>query len=133
MTTETTIRIVALCIALASTETLHGIARTIFLAPRLGKALAIKVSIVSGSLLALGVCYLLVPGIGLKEAKSLWGLGLLIALFMAGFDIAMGRLLLRRSWRKAFDDFDPRTGNYLLFGLLLLVSYPTLVMYLKGG
>jgi hypothetical protein len=58
-------------------------------------------------------------------------MGLAIACFMAAFDIAMGRLLLRRSWTKALSDLNPSTGNYLFFGLSLLVFYPLLVMYIK--
>lgn len=58
------LRLASLCILLASAETLHGIARTILLAPVVGKALAIKLSVVSGTLLAFGLCYFFVPSIG---------------------------------------------------------------------
>ena len=39
-------RIASLCLALAGVETLHGIARTVLLVPRIGKARARKVGIV---------------------------------------------------------------------------------------
>jgi hypothetical protein len=39
---------------------------------------------------------------------------------MAGFDLAMGMLVLRRSLARALEDFDPRTGNLLLVGLFWL-------------
>ncbi len=52
---------------------------------------------------------------------------------MATFDLAMGMLLLRRPWRKALQDFNPATGNLLVFGLLLLVLFPTLVARLRGA
>lgn len=133
MTVELLLRALSLCVALASVETLHGIARTVFLAPRLGKALAIKVSIVSGSLLAFTVCYLFVPGMGLTSLSSLLILGICLALFMASFDIALGLWLLRRSWRKALSDLDPRTGNLLIVGLSLLVFMPLLVMRLQSS
>ena len=55
-------------------------------------------------------------------------LGLVVALFMASFDVAMGKLLLRRSWTRVFSDFNPATGNYLLFGVFLLVTFPWLAM-----
>lgn len=133
MTSELLWRTLCLCVALAGVETLHGIARTIFLAPRVGKERAIKLSIVSGSVLAFGVCYAFVPSMGLYSAPSLLILGTCIALFMASFDIVLGRLLLRRSWGKAFSDLNPRTGNYLLYGLVLLVLDPLLVMRLRDG
>lgn len=124
-------RILALCIALAGVETLHGIFRATVLVPRIGKSGALKLSIVTGSALAFGVCYLLVPGIGVVQPAGLLAIGLALALFMAGFDIALAKMLLRRPWAKVFRDFDPRTGNYLSFGLLLLVFFPYVVMQLR--
>ena len=133
MSTDTLIRVLSLCVVLAGTETLHGIARTVLLVPRIGKERALKLSIVSGSLLAFGVCFALVPGVGLQGVREHIYLGAVLALFMAGFDIAMGLLLLRRSWKKALADFDPRTGNLLIVGLMLLVTFPAAVWLLRGS
>ncbi len=132
MTFDALVRSLSLCIVLAGTETLHGIARNVLLAPRIGKVRATKVSIVSGSLLAFAVCYLLVPGIGLRTVAGHLYLGAGVALFMAGFDVAMGRLLLKRSWARAFSDFNPATGNYLIFGLALLIFFPLVVAMVRG-
>ncbi|MHB1116912.1 hypothetical protein [Sideroxydans sp.] len=132
MTTELLLRTLSLCILLAGAETLHGIARTLFLVPRIGKQRALKLSILSGTALAFGICYLQVPGIGLSGLYEHLALGLVLAFFMASFDLAMGMLLLKRSFRKALDDFDPATGNMLVFGLAALVLIPAYVAYLKG-
>lgn len=121
-------RLVSLCVVLAGAETLHGIFRAVVLVPRIGKKYALKVSIVTGSALAFGVCYLLVPGIGVIDPAGLFALGFFLALFMASFDIALARILLKLPWGKVLRDFDPRTGNYLSFGLLLLVLFPYAVM-----
>lgn len=133
MTSDTVLRVLALCVVLAGAETLHGIARAVLLVPRVGKERATRLSIVSGSLLAFAVCYLLVPGIGLRSISQHLALGLFLALFMAGFDLAMGVLLLRRPWRKALQDLNPATGNLLIFGLVLLVLFPVLVARLRGA
>jgi hypothetical protein len=127
------LRVLALCVVLAGVETLHGIARTVLVVPRLGKARALKLSIVTGSALAFGVCLLLVPGLGLRGAGPHLVLGGVLAAFMAGFDLLMGRWLLRRPWRKAWADFDPRTGNYLVFGLLALALMPLAVAGLRDA
>lgn len=129
------IRILALCVALAGFETLHGIARAALLVPRIGKQRALKVAIVTGSLLAFGVCWWLVPPIGYRGTPQLFGVGLAIALFMASFDIALARWLLHRPWRRVLEDFDPRGGNYLSLGLLLMVTFPYLSVRLRelGG
>ena len=132
MSPDALLRIGALCVVLACAETLHGIARTTLVTPRLGKALAIKLSALTGTLLALGICWVLVPGIGLQSPLAHFALGIALASFMAGFDIAIGRYLMRKSWAKIWPDFNPATGNYLLFGLIALVFIPLAVRHLGG-
>lgn len=132
MHADAIIRAVALCVVLAGAETLHGIARTVWVVPRIGKARALRWSIVSGSLLAFGICFLLVPGIGLIGAGPHLALGLVLAAWMASFDIALGRLLLRKPWHKIWPDFQPGTGNLLIFGLLFLAATPLLVWLLRA-
>lgn len=133
MAADTLLRIAALCVVLAGAETLHGIARIKLLIPRLGKERAIKLSALTGTLLALGLCWLIVPGIGLRGAAAHAALGPVLAAFMAGFDIAIGAWLLRKPWHKIRPDFDPRTGNYLLYGLMALCAIPLLVWAGRGG
>jgi len=133
MNLDFALRLLGLCVMLASFETLHGIGRTVWLAPRVGKQRAIQLSIVSGSLLAFGVCWWQVPGFGLHTTPQLLGLGACAALFMGSFDVALAHWLLRRPWRRSFDDLNPATGNFLLFGLMLLVADPWLVMALRGA
>lgn len=127
MPTEILIRVVALCVLLASVETLHGIARTTWLVPRVGKARALQIGALTGSILAFIVCWVQVPGMGLTSPQAHIALGLTLMLFMAMFDIALGRLLLRKPWHKIRDDFNPATGNYLLYGLVALGISPLIV------
>jgi hypothetical protein len=133
MPTDTLIRITALCVVLASAETLHGIARMVWVVPRIGKDKAVRLSVLTGSLLALLICALLVPQIGLQGAGQHLALGLLLAAFMAAFDVAVGMLLMRRPWRKVAPDFDPHTGNLLSFGLAFLALAPWLVWVTIGS
>ncbi|MGM9515961.1 hypothetical protein ACS5PK_17055 [Roseateles sp. DB2] len=127
MSWDALLRMASLCVLLACAETLHGIARTTLVVPRLGKGRAIKLSALTGTLLAFCICWLRVPGIGLQTAGEHLALGLGLAAFMAVFDMAIGRWVMRKSWAKLWPDFDPRTGNYLLFGLLGLCVIPLLV------
>lgn len=127
----TALRIVVLCLVLASAETVHGIARTVLLAPRLGKRRALQLSVVTGVLLASLICWFLVPPIALQSTAAHLLLGVVLAAFMALFDVLVGRLLLRKSWAKIWPDFDPRTGNYLAYGLLALCFVPMAVMVLR--
>lgn len=120
-------RIASLCVLLACAETLHGIARTTLLIPRIGKARAIKLSALTGTLLAFLIGWWWVPGLGLRSPGAHLALGVGLAAFMAAFDVAIGRWLMRKSWAKIWPDFDPRRGNYLLFGLIGLCWMPLLV------
>ena len=129
MGTDAWLRIAALCVILASAETLHGIMRTTVIIPRIGKERAIKLSAVTGTLLAFAICWGFVPSIGLSSASSHLLLGAGLAAFMAGFDIAIGRLLMRKAWAKIWPDFNPGSGNYLAYGLLALCFIPLLVWF----
>lgn len=131
MTPDVALRILSLCVMLACAETLHGIARTVLVVPRIGKERAIKLSALTGSLLAFAICLWWVPGIGLHGLAAHLALGAGLAAFMAGFDIAIGMLLMRKPWRKVRADFDPATGNYLVYGLAFLVVAPALAWWLR--
>jgi len=127
MFSNAVIRIAALCVVLACAETLHGIVRTVIVVPRMGKERAIKLSAVTGTLLAFAICWLLVPSINLRSSPAHLFLGVGLAAFMAAFDISIGRLLLHKSWGKIWPDFKPSTGNYLTYGLVALCFIPLVV------
>jgi hypothetical protein len=127
------LRFASLCVLLAGVETLHGIARTVVLAPKVGKALAIKLSVATGTLLAFGLCYVFVPAIGAVGAGEHLLLGLGLAVFMAAFDIAIGKFVMRFKWARIWQDFNPRSGNYLSIGLVLLAFIPAAVWWLRGA
>ena len=129
MSSDALLRVCALCVVLAGAEMLHGIARTTLITPRIGKERAIKLSALTGSLLALAICFALVPGIGLQSPQAHLLLGIFLVAFMASFDIAVGKWLMRKSWAKIWPDFNPSTGNYLLYGLLAMCFMPLLVWY----
>ena len=127
------LRFASLCILLAGSEMLHGIARTVLLAPRIGKVMAIKLSVVTGTLLAFGICYFFVPGVGAVGIGEHLLLGLGLSGFMATFDVAVGRLIMRLKWSRIWLDFDPRSGNYLSIGLVLLSLSPCIIWWLRSG
>lgn len=132
MSVDLVLRTLALCVLLASAETLHGIARTVWLVPRVGKVRALQFSVFSGTALAAAIGAVWIPDMGLTHPTELLMLGGVLAWFMASFDIVLGRFLLRRPWRKVLDDFNPRTGNWLIFGVLALVFMPWAVTWSRA-
>lgn len=130
---ELSLRVVALCIALAGAEMLHGIARTFLVVPRIGREKAQRLGIVTGCLLAFGICLLFVPTLGVASTSGLLALGIVLSAFMAAFDAAVGRYVAKRPWRVVLTDFNPARGNLLVVGLALLVVFPWLATYLRGN
>lgn len=126
------IKILCLCFMLAGVETLHGIARTLLIAPKIGNKRAKQYSIISGTLLAFAVCYIMVPWLNIHVGYQLIFIGLVLALFMALFDITLARFVVKLKWGSVINDFNPAKGNYLIFGLILLIMIPYAVMKLKG-
>lgn len=125
------LQIIALVVTLAGVETLHGILRTALIAPRLGTQRAKRLSIISGTALLFWVCWLWIPRLGIGNPLALLALGGGLAGFMALYDIVLGHSILKMKWRVVWKDFDPRQGNYLSVGLLILMFIPLLVMLIR--
>ena len=126
------IKIFCLCLMLASVETLHGVARTIFVVPKIGNKRAKQYSVISGTLLAFVVCYIMVPWLDIHIEYQLVLVGLVLAVFMASFDIILAKFVVKLKWKSIINDFNPAKGNYLIFGMLSLIIIPYAVMKLKG-
>lgn len=126
------IKIFCLCLLLASVETLHGIARTIFVVPKIGNKRAKQYSVISGTLLAFAVCYIMVPWLDINVEYQLLLVGIVLAVFMASFDIILARFVVKLKWKIIINDFNPVKGNYLIFGLIVLIIIPYVVMKLKS-
>ncbi len=126
------LHLMGLCLTLAGVETLHGIVRNAYVAPRIGTRKAKQLSLISGSMLALMVCYAWIPTLGLEAIAPLLQVGLLLALFMALFDIVLARYVIKQKWRVIRKDFNPLQGNYLLLGLLLLIFLPAIASLLPS-
>ncbi len=115
------------CVCLACGEVLNGILRLRYLVRWLGKARAQVASVATGLLLGTAVCAYFAPYWGLQSSTGLAAMGVGLSAFMAAFDVAVGRWLMRRNWPQIATDFDPRSGNCLSVGLLLLCGVPWLV------
>lgn len=112
---------------LACTEVLNGIFRLRYLVRWVGKPRAQVASVGSGLLLATVVCAYFAPHWAVHSVAGLAAMGVALSAFMAAFDIAVGRWLMRRTWPQIGADFNPRSGNYLSVGLVLLAGVPWMV------
>lgn len=115
----------------AAAETLHGIARTLWLAPILGDQRARQWAIITGLLLILLVALLTVRWIGARSARALLAVGVLWAVLMLAFDVALARWVFGFSWVRVAEDFDPRQGGFLGIGMVAMVGAPWLAARLR--
>ena len=113
----------------AAAETVHGILRVRFLNRRVGDHRARQIAVFSGSTIVLMIAWLSVPWIGAVNTPELLTVGALWLVLMLGFDVAVGRRVMRFSWNRIAADFDPRRGNLLGFGMLILFAAPWLVKH----
>ena len=125
---ELLINLTALCFTLAGIETLQGIIRNGFIAPKIGTKKAKQLSLISGSLLAFILCYFWIPNLEIKTTAHLFLVGLVLSIFMALFDVILGRYIIKLKWRVILNDFNPMRGNFLLIGLVVLSTIPIVAM-----
>ena len=114
-------------VLIAFAETLHGIARVAFLNRRIGDRRARQISVLTGSAIILIIAWFAIPWIGVATVGRCLQIGLLWLSLMLAFDLLLGRLYFRLSWRRLLADFNPRRGGFLGLGMLVLLLAPLIV------
>jgi len=120
------VKIVCLYVLVASGETLNGIARTVYLNKRIGVRKAKRISMLSGLLLCLLICYLYVPRMNINSDRNLIFLGISLSLFMLLFDIVLGRFVIKAKWSTIIDELNIFQGNLLAVGAIVMAFCPLL-------
>jgi hypothetical protein len=113
-------------LALAATESVHGVVRRLVLQPELGDLRARQVSVFSGALLIILVFWLTLKWLGPQPVRRWWQLGLLWLGLTLVFELGLGRAT-GMSWDRIASDFDPRRGGLLAFGMLVIAVAPRIL------
>ena len=121
---RTMLRGVAVWCCIIIVETLHGIARTMFLAPALGDFQARQVAVFTGSFLILVVAIVLIRWIRPADAGEAVRVGMLWLVLTLVFEIAFGRYVLHAPWSRIASDYNVLRGGLLPIGLLVLTAAP---------
>ncbi len=124
------IRALVTVAAIATAETLHGIARTLWLAPVVGDDRARQIAVFTGSLLILAIATLAIRWIGPRTVARKLGVGGLWLVVMLGFELGLGRAL-GISWARLASDYDPRQGGLMLLGMAVLFLAPTIAARIR--
>jgi hypothetical protein len=118
-------RAVAIWILIALAETLHGVARTLVVAPILGDRPSRQLGVFVGSMLILGIAWLSVTWIRATTRPQLLAVGLVWVVLMLAFEVGLGRAV-GASWERILSDYDPRQGGLMILGMGVLVLAPLL-------
>ena len=121
--------VVWLLIVLA--ESVHGAARNLFLAPRLGDFQARQVAVFTGSLLILAIVTLLIRWLRPESVRQALGVGALWVGLTVAFEILLGRAL-GFSWERLASDYNLLEGGLMPLGLLVLMLSPLIAAKLQG-
>jgi hypothetical protein len=124
-------RALVVFLLIASVEVLHGIARVLFIAPRLGDFPARQIAVFTGSALILLVAVATAKWIGATSRRQLAAIGLLWVLLMVGFEVTLGRFAFGLPWSRIGEDFDLAHGGLLPLGMLVLALAPLIAARLR--
>jgi len=113
-------------------EVVHGVARTLLLAPVVGDFRARQIAVFTGSALILAVTALFIrwmKPMGLGGALAIGAVWLVLTL---GFEVAFGRFAVRATWSRIASDYDLARGGLLPIGLLIETCAPAIAARFRG-
>ena len=127
------LRALAVWLIMMAAETVHGILRTVLLAPQVGDLRARQIAFFTGSGIILGTAYLFINWIRARSFKELLVIGLMWMLLTLGFEAVVGIYGFGFGWERIIAEYDPRSGSLMLFGLFVLVLAPLIAFRLRRG
>lgn len=110
-------------LVIVAAETAHGIARRLWLQPRIGDLPARQVGVVIGSLLILAVAVVMARWLAVRTRRQALAVGVGWALAMIAFEVGIG-LATGATADRMLSDYDPRRGGFMVLGMLVLVCAP---------
>ncbi len=113
-------------------ETLHGIARRIFLEPRVGDLRARQISVFTGSLIIFCIAIVFIRWLKSRKATSCLVVGGVWVVLTIAFEVLLGRLVMGVSWERIYSDYDVSNGGLMVFGILAMFFSPIAAARLRG-
>ena len=128
---RTVLRGVAVWVCIIVVETLHGIARTVFLAPVIGDFRARQIAVFTGSLLIVIVATLFIGWLRPANTREAVCVGIVWLVLTLTFEIVFGRYVAHASWARIASDYDLPRGGLLPIGLLVVTGAPLIAAKLR--
>ncbi len=126
------IKTIIVWVFIAIGEIINGNIRVRYLHRKLGQYRAKQLSFVSGTAIFSTIIWFSLPWIDPSGLLQCFLIGFILMLLMVLLDIYFGKYIFCYSWKKIADDFNPRKGNLLGFGMLLLLLCPAIIYLLQG-
>jgi hypothetical protein len=121
--------IVWVCIAIG--EILNGNIRVRYLQNRYGKSHAKIISLISGIVIFSIIIWFSLSWVGPANISQCMFIGFIWMVLMVLLDLYFGRYVFLYSWRKIANDFNPKKGNFLGVGMLLILFLPGIIFIIQ--
>lgn len=106
-------------------ETVHGIARELFIAPVIGDLRARQIGVFVASLIVLAIAWASARWMGANTRRAQIIVGILWVALTIVFEFSLGRAI-GASWNRILSDYNPLRGGWMLLGLLVMMFAPML-------
>ena len=118
------IRALIVWVVIMAAESIHGIARRLFLEPRIGDLRARQISVLIGSIIIIAITLVFVRWLTAASAFGLILVGTIWVALTVGFEVVLGRLAMGLSWERIASDYNFFQGGFMLLGLLVMLLAP---------
>jgi hypothetical protein len=112
-------------------ESVHGVLRTIVIAPLVGDFRARQVTVFTGSLLIVAIVAALIRWLRLVTVGAMLAVGLMWVVLTVGFEFLLGRVVFDYSWDRVLSDYNLRRGGLLPIGLVVFALSPLIAAWLR--
>jgi len=112
-------------------ESVHGVLRSLFVAPAIGDFQARQAGVFIGSALILLVAWVTAPRLNLRGRAQFAGVGLLWVGLTLLFEISLGAAM-GLSWERVASDYNIFRGGLLPLGLVVMACAPYAGARLRG-
>ena len=118
------LRALAIWILIIFAESVHGAVRTLFIEPVVGDLKARQVGVFFGMILIFLITFWSIRWMGMRKTSHLLQAGLLWVVLTVLFEIVLGTLVFDYGAERITEDYDPRFGGLMLFGLAFMLFAP---------
>jgi hypothetical protein len=126
------LRGIAVWLVIVAVEVVHGIARTLWLAPMVGDFRARQIAVFTGSALILAVATLFIRWMKPVDIGGALVIGAVWLVLTLAFEVAFGRFVVRATWARILSDYDLARGGLLPIGLLIETLAPAIAARFRG-